>query len=838
MKLLYTLVFVLVFVNPVVRADNASTSGLVFQSHSVLREQRTSLQLNKGNFLDLPDGFTLDFDIKFRNESFNYGYVFRIIAENDLSIDLLSNISNEKRTLDLVVGNHIDYSFGANILDKYRLGEWTHVSVQVAGNKIRIGFNGKTGTIAYRRELRGKYKFFFGAVNDKKFATTDVPTMALRKIRLLDARNKLVGFWELNRHADSGVYDSAHNLPAKALNPLWEIDSHTKWTQTANLKLPEFTQSAYDPHGNCFYFASKQHIVRYRVAENTFDTIHPTEGNPYIEKFNQLVFNPYKKQLWSYDFDKSIVSVYDFNLNRWSHSDLELKNPNYSQHNAFISPVDSGLYTFGGYGNYIYKNRIQHKGNEFSEWVAVDYNEKIPNRYLSGLGLVGNDSAIVFGGYGNPTGHQEYGANQYYDLYVMDLHRFKARKCWELKPAKENFVVGSSLVFYRRANAFFALCFSNTVSNSTMQLRSFGLADGETICYGDTLPMLFDDVKSYATLYLNGDSTMLYALASYNQPDHTRIKIYSIAFPPLTPRQTLQNRSRVGLYTLAGIVAILLVSLMVYARKLNSKKAKGKQSLLDNPANHDVVFAPAVKKTQSSILLLGGFHVWNKKGEEITDQFTPVLKQLLILILLYTKKNEKGISNSTLREFLWTDKSEESFLNNRRVSIHKLRSILDELEGVSLEKNNIFWSVKIGQQAYCDYYSAMDFLNLVSKHAPTTFHEICDFPLDILAEQLLPVSQKYWLDSFKADYSNKVLDTLMSLSKLDFVQGNSDAMIQFSNIMFVHDRTDEHALALKCKALVGKGKISLAKSVYQSFCIEYKTLLDEDYPKEFKEIVG
>ena len=72
---------------------------------------------------------------------------------------------------------------------------------------------------------------------------------------------------------------------------------------------------------------------------------------------------------------------------------------------------------------------------------------------------------------------------------------------------------------------------------------------------------------------------------------------------------------------------------------------------------------------KSSILFLDGFQVWDKNGADITKSFTPILKQLLILIILYSVNNKKGISNVTLRELLWFDKTDESAQNNRRVNI-------------------------------------------------------------------------------------------------------------------------------------------------------------------------
>lgn len=66
------------------------------------------------------------------------------------------------------------------------------------------------------------------------------------------------------------------------------------------------------------------------------------------------------------------------------------------------------------------------------------------------------------------------------------------------------------------------------------------------------------------------------------------------------------------------------------------------------------------------------------------------MKQLLILIILYSVNNKKGISNVTLRELLWFDKMDESAQNNRRVNIRKLKLLLEKLDGAELVKESTY----------------------------------------------------------------------------------------------------------------------------------------------------
>ena len=104
--------------------------------------------------------------------------------------------------------------------------------------------------------------------------------------------------------------------------------------------------------------------------------------------------------------------------------------------------------------------------------------------------------------------------------------------------------------------------------------------------------------------------------------------------------------------------------------------------------------------------------------------------------------------------------------------------------------------------------------------------------------QLLPYVQTDWLDSFKSNYANAVLDAAISLSKQEYVKRNHELLILIANSMFAHDKTDEYALTLKCHTLHKNGRTSLAKATFDAFCNEYKAMLNTDYVKTFDEVIN
>ncbi len=849
-----TILFLLLILNPILFKSQNISSGLYFAAHNAIKEERTSLILSPE--FNASKGFTLDFDIKFRSEEHNYGYVFRIIVDNEKSFDLIANITPGKKTLNLIEGDNIYLAFDEELLKQYTWNKWVHIRCSIYPDSLRLVFDNQMLQDRYKPINIKNVKFYFGYSDHNKFHSSDVPPMSIRNIKITDGKNKTIAYWPLKEHQPYSCSDSLHHIPATVTNPTWEINKHTKWVKEKTLELPIYPQICHAPSKGNIYFANSSSVLVYSTTDDTLDTIFSAHGAPYTEINNQLIYHPYYNELWSYDFDTlKWISIFNFKDNTWTRNDREIKNPEYSQHNAFVSPNDSCLYIFGGYGNYQYKNQILKKSRTQDNWKSVTYSEEIPPRYLSGSGYKNRDTILVFGGCGNPQGKQELGIINYYDLYAIDINTFKTKKLWTIPNDTKNFVIGNNIVADEKNNKLYALCFPNDCSNSYILLKSFDLDSGNNCTnYADTIPFTFNDVNSFCTLYYDSLQSQLYAVTNYNHNNKSNINVYSLAYPPLKVEDTLQTATgrkailqrsfffiSVGVCIIAGIGCIYFCYRRRRRRKRNfnpNSPVTTNTDRLHETTSEEENYKPKLTvHRKSSILFLDGFQVWDKNGIDITKSFTPILKQLLILIILYSVNNKKGISNVTLRELLWFDKMDESAQNNRRVNIRKLKLLLEKLDGAELVKESTYWSVKF-TQTYCDYIEVCNCIDKVKNNEPITATNINDLPLNLLSGQLLPYVQTDWLDSFKSNYANSVLDTAISLSKQEYIKGNNELLIQIANSMFAHDKTDEYALILKCQALYKNGRTSLAKTTFDTFCNEYKAMLNTDYTKTFNEVIN
>ena len=174
-----TLFLILFIINVIHLFPNEISSGLYFSSHTVIKENRTSLYFSAKD-IELTKGFTLDFDIKLRSEEHNYGYVFRIIADGEKSFDLISNITTGRRTLSLIEGNTLFIPFDQDSLMDYQWNKWTHITCNITPNHVNLLFNGKEVNTKCNYPDLKRLEFYFGYSSHEKFGSSDVPPMSIK----------------------------------------------------------------------------------------------------------------------------------------------------------------------------------------------------------------------------------------------------------------------------------------------------------------------------------------------------------------------------------------------------------------------------------------------------------------------------------------------------------------------------------------------------------------------------------------------------------------------------------------------------------------------------------
>ena len=815
--------------------------GLYIKSNQYTGTQRTGLILNDGKPFQLSSkGATLSFDLYIRKEPILFGFINRIITNQGENIDLLISPNNGDRVYVSLLINEKRYNIA-----EIEHNKWIPVKIALLpDNKlIELTFDSQKKKFEYSFSDTQNFQVSFGACRIPKYKSPEAAPINIKNIRIYEG-NKLIRYWQLGKHLESFSLDSVKHIPARADNPIWLINSHSKWEKVFSLKQKDEPQFDFDPVHGIFYFLSNQNLqslYTYNVITGKDNIINNISGYPVSNKNDGLFYIPDTQELISFDLNNQKITAYQPATNEWKNKTSPRIDMQYYDHTQTYNPVDTSIFTFGGYGHYIYKNDLFKIKPYTGEWQKIKI-EEIDPRFFSTSAVVDNN-LYIFGGRGCKSGRQEMSPHNYYDLYKIDLQNFKTQKLWDMEmPDTVNIFPGRNMIYSPSDNSFYILIINPKPYLVKINMNKPGF---KRVSDDINIDIKADHGTNY-TLYQFPEQQKIYALFCQQFKDSTSVfDIYSIHYPTLSYTDTLQDKSETKIsYVLFGIAIVLISGIFILFRKKRKKESKVKPakpevtlSSIHNTEPEEIKRKPIFDSTRSCIRLLGKFQVKDKDGNDISGNFTPILKSLLLLILLHSQKDERGITNKKIDETLWGDKSEKSAQNNRNVSLSKLRSLLDKIGNVRIIQDNNFWKIESDNPAYCDYQMALQYIQEATSNRQKDESFFYDLLELLFYGPLLPNTQFDWLDSFKSDYSCNTIDLLNELLKNEEFLQNDKFRLQIAETIFSHDILNEEALQVKCTLLYNNGKKGIAKNTYDNFCKEYQTLLGVEYNIPFSQII-
>ena len=282
------------------------------------------------------------------------------------------------------------------------------------------------------------------------------------------------------------------------------------------------------------------------------------------------------------------------------------------------------------------------------------------------------------------------------------------------------------------------------------------------------------------------------------------------------------------------LMAFLIAMVIVLAYlKIPFFRRKKQASTAETIRKIDKITIP--KPDKNYIQLFGDFKVLDKNGDNISTQFTPKLKQLFLIILLYSQRNKNGISTKELTDILWMGHSSQSAKNSRGVTIRKLRLILESLDTVQINFHIDRWSMSFSENVYCDYVECIRILKQEKIYDN-------DFNLKfyhIIQEGELFKGESYdWLDDFKGLVGNNIVDILMKFINELTLEADSELIMKLAERILETDPINEQALAFKLKILVRQNNYNLARFTFDRFCILYEELYGEKFDQKFDELIA
>lgn len=844
------------------KADNIRY-GLSFKAHNYPATERTSLSLDDGRAFSVQNVLTLSFQMQVREGESIFGSILHLITDDGQSIHL-ANVIDEGKCMPAFVFNDGMQTSPAKII----LEKWQAITLKIDAKKNHITLNYGGSESSYTIPLNGTkgLKLLFGK-GDAKYVS-DVAPILVKDIKVYEG-NQLVRYWKLARHNAETCLDEVHNKPATAAHPLWILDNHVEWRTIFHQKLKGILGVTYNPNAMQFYLCNNANILTLNKQGRIIKQQKVLSGYKANTKSNGfLAYDCRDNQLMSFSLQSGAVSYFSFEQSRWSRSQKDNSLALYYNHSGAYNATDSSYYFFGGYGYYRYHNKLFRIRVGSSQVESIPYSGSIPPRFGAAMG-VANGKLYLFGGRGNKQGKQAVESYYYYELWSIDLKTHKAKLEWKRNSMPKGGIMATTMFYQPEKKAFYAL---NMVDQGGTMYQ---------VNIGDTIITPVAKPIANNTQYQEFEYNMfnspkdghMYLVVDKILVDKTHdLSIYQLCTPLLSEAETSQTSSfdkySKIIYIAGGILALIAVvaSTLVLMRKKRKVKSVNYQkedeatitpaiqtstnntSLnvetgndLDEEEKQEQAQHELIKyfdRAKAAVSLLGQFSVFDKDGNNITEQFTPRLKELLLLLILYSDKKKHGVSVEKITEIIWFDKKEASARNNRNVTLRKLRILLESVGDIEIISSNGYLSIKWGKNVFCDYHTMMDYLKAYNEGEPLESDEELDRILEILLYG--PLLQGYetdWLDDFKDNYSSFSLDLLNKLLRQKVAEGNDCMVLCIADIMFLHDPLNEEALEIKCQILARQGKMGLAKRSYERFCKVYQESMAEEYDKSFPSIV-
>ncbi len=832
------------FLIPILYAQNGVKYGLEFKSYNYDPESRTSLILTPEHYFSFNSGFSISFNLLVHTDIYSYGYVFRMIDQNENCFDLL-----------LSKGKIVFLSSIANDINHYRkinFNQWMHIKIDVDSKKeeVTLSIDNKANTWKFHQIKNFKKVYIaFGKNDHPKIHAIDVATMTIKDLKINDTSGNPIYSWMLSKHTEGGVYDEIKHRYAKCENPCWIIDKNGYWEKQFDLVSGRNPYITFNPDKHEIAIADTAFFYRYNIDTNQLDKKEINSGISFPMYANQMIYNELDSNYYVYNIikeeDGRELAMFDMQTGKWSETTPHQTFSDYWHHNRYFSVKHNKLYLVGGYGHHKYKKDAYVYDVNSKSWSKVLFKgDTISPRYLSGMGKIGDDHLLIFGGYGSESGNQESLPQFYYDAYIVNIETLEAKKLWTLDAPDENFVVSNTLVVDTANNCFYALCFPSEKSNSILSLNKFSLDKPRYEPMADQIPFNFTDRNSYVDLFFDKKLEKLIALKYSSEAKNSKanVSFFTLAYPPLKQSDLYQtNQSKGNLLLLTSIFGVMLIigMLIFYLFYLKNRKTGRVNTIEEQIEESNPILGINTMKQlrKQSIYLFGGFQIINKNKEDITSEFMPLFMQLFLLILLYTIKDGKGVPFTKMKDILWPDKTEESANNNRGYVLSKVRQILEQVGEIKFSKQNSCWSVRFGEDIYCDYYECLVLMQRLKDKESRNIKDIQRLLSIVSAGELLPNTQTEWVDSFKADFASELIDLLLDIACQKDLRIPLSMKMEISNAIFVHDALNEDALRIKCSYLVKVGKNGLAKNIYKSFTKEYKEWFGTEYKFSFDQII-
>ncbi len=282
----------------------------------------------------------------------------------------------------------------------------------------------------------------------------------------------------------------------------------------------------------------------------------------------------------------------------------------------------------------------------------------------------------------------------------------------------------------------------------------------------------------------------------------------------------------------SSVLLVIALGVTAYLFRRHWKRTHEKSQLVFTGKGLNKPEEP-VEQQRNIVRLFGEFTVIDRNGENITALFTPKIKQIFLLILLYSSRGGQGISGNDLADYIWGDTEGKKIKSLRSVSILKLRKILERLDKMEVLFNANHYTMQVQPPLTCDYLMYLDMLREKRVNTKKDFEQVYRI---ISRGEIFEGESFNWMDDYKSYVCNSSVDVMSRFIGSYSIKDESDAVIQIAEQILVNDPTNEEALSYKVRALIAHNNFKQARYAYDRFCNEFKAMYGESFGLSFEQI--
>jgi len=264
-----------------------------------------------------------------------------------------------------------------------------------------------------------------------------------------------------------------------------------------------------------------------------------------------------------------------------------------------------------------------------------------------------------------------------------------------------------------------------------------------------------------------------------------------------------------------GLLFIMLVFIVWIFKKKQSKSQLKPEAIKVSDENKNAIY------------LFGKFTVLNQSGVDYSSQFSPKIKELFLLLLISSIKNERGILTSELTKLLWPGFEANKAANNRGVTFNALKKILTEIEGLETVYEDKFWRLNMASEIYCDYRNLITEINKDSEE----YQYKCSI---IRRGEFVSDIEKDWLLDIKSNLNFDNVDLLLRYSKVLYAQKNYPLLLEVSEYVLKLDDLNIQGIYYQLKCLTELDNVNKALFVFGKYTHKYQTIHQSEFKHSFK----